>query len=214
MNKKIIMAALAGILTVCVISLSAQDKAQEEAATVEAKEEAVTVEAISAKNTMKILAVAKPTYDLGAKLTEAQNDESNTFGYILNPDSDNPQFVTLSEALAEKSVTNDGTNDVVSFGRFAKGDKVQFGYKDSDNKFNPATINVISSDSGYYSGYNAQGFYTLDFSERPFDGEIEVLIIGEPLPSSAITLILALALVAGYMGYNYRKQRAHAVQRT
>ena len=124
MDKKIIMAALAGILTVCGMSLSAQDKAQEEAATVEAKEKAVTVEAISAKNTMKILAVAKPTYKLGAKLTEAQNDESNTFGYILNPDSDNPQFVTLSEALAEKSVTNDGTNDVVSFGRFAKGDKV------------------------------------------------------------------------------------------
>jgi len=48
----------------------------------------------------------------------------------------------------------------------------------------------------------------------PFDGEIEVLVVGEPLPSPAVTLIIALALVAAYMGYNYRKQRAHAVQRT
>jgi len=207
MNKKIIMAALAGILTVCGMTLSAQEPAPKK-----------TIEAFSAKDAMKILAIAKPTYKLGDKLTEAQaqaqEEKGNVFGYILNPDSDNPQFVTLSKALSEQTVTNDGTNDVVSFGHFAKGDKIQFGYYDSENTFNPATINVISSDSGYYSGYNSQGFYELDFSAMPFDGEIDVLIIGEPLPGSTITLIVALAIVAAYMGYNYRKQRAHAVQRT
>ena len=204
MNKKIIMAALAGILTVCGMSLSAQEETTKK-----------TIDAFSAKDTMKILAVAKPDYKLADKLTQAQGEESNTFGYILNPGSDNAKFVSLSQALADTSVASDGTNDVVSFGRFSKGDKVQFGYYDSDNKSNPATINVISSDSGYYSGYNAQGFYELDFSAMPFDGEIEVLIIGEPLPSPTVTLIVALALVAAYMGYSYRKQRAHAVvQRT
>ena len=207
MNKKIIMAALAGILTVCGMSLSAQEETPKK-----------TIEAFSAKDTMKILAVAKPDYKLAEKLADAEalakEENGIIYGYILNPDSDNAKFVSLSEALADTSVTNDGTNDVVSFGRFAKGDKVQFGFYDSNSQFNPAPINVISSESGYYSGYNAQGFYEIDFSEMPFDGELEVLVIGEPLPSSAVTLIVALALVAAYMGYNYRKQRAHAVQRT
>ena len=74
-------------------------------------------------------------------------------------------------------------------------------------------ISVLSSDPAYYAGYNADSFYQLDFSEDEFDGRIDVLVVGEPLPSSTVTLILSLAALAVFMGYARRKQqRANAVQ--
>ena len=97
-------------------------------------------------------------------------------------------------------------------GHFEKGDKVQLGYKDGNNQFVVSTINVLSSDPGYFTGYNPESFYQLDFSEMPFDGKIDVAIIGEPLPGSTVTLILSLAALAVFMGYARRKQQRAAVQ--
>ena len=73
-------------------------------------------------------------------------------------------------------------------GHFTKDDQVKLVYKDGDT-VTPSTITVLSSDPGYFAGYNAESFYQLDFDENPFDGTIEVAIIGEPLPGSTVTLI-------------------------
>ena len=197
MSKKFIMAALAGFLTVCGVSASAQEE----------------IPYLTAKDAMRIIAVAKPEYKLGDKLTAAKSEvEGNTLGYIVNPGTASEKFVTLGQAA--ESVT-DGLNgdEIAALGHFSKGDKIQFGYKNSDG-FTAAKINVVSSDSGYFTGYNPEGFYQLDFSAMPFDGQIDILVIGEPLPSSTVTLLVALGFLALFMGYQYRRQRAHAVQRT
>lgn len=39
-------------------------------------------------------------------------------------------------------------------------------------------------------------WYKTDFTEDPFDGVIEVLVVGEPLPSASTTLILTLSVIA------------------
>ena len=48
-------------------------------------------------------------------------------------------------------------------------------------------------------------WYWSDFSSDPFDGIIEVLVVGEPLPSSTVTFFLALGLV----GLVYCKRCCH-----
>ena len=198
MNKKFFMAALAGLLTVCGLTATAADD-----------DEGV----LTSKKAVRILAVAKPEYKLSDKLAQAKTAvEGKTLGYIVNPGTDAAKFVTLGVAAEAVSTSFKG-DDIAALGHFAQGDKVQFGYKD-ENGFTPAQITVLSSDSGYSTGYDVEGFYQLDFSAMPFDGTIEVLVVGEPLPDTAVTLIVALGLVAAFMGYNYRKQRAHAVQRT
>jgi hypothetical protein len=47
-------------------------------------------------------------------------------------------------------------------------------------------------------------FYKQDFSEDPFDGRIEIFVIGEPLPSPVQTLLIVLAV--GGIIYCTRKQ--------
>ena len=197
MNKKFFMAALAGLLTVCGFTATAAEEP----------------DVLSAKKAMRILAVAKPEYKLSEKLAAAKGPvEGKTLGDIVNPGTDAAKFVTLGVAAEAVSTSTKG-DDIAALGHFAEGDTVQFGYQDQ-NGFTPAKITVLSSDSGYSTGYDVEGFYQLDFSAMPFDGSIEVLVVGEPLPDTAVTLIVALGLVAVFMGYNYRKQRAHAVQRT
>ena len=45
-------------------------------------------------------------------------------------------------------------------------------------------------------------WYTQDFSSDPFDGIVEVLIMGEPLPSTYVTLFLASILAFTVAKYN------------
>ena len=42
----------------------------------------------------------------------------------------------------------------------------------------------------------AYSWYPYDFSEQPFDGKIDILVVGEPLPSTTTT-IFVLTLFAG-----------------
>ena len=49
----------------------------------------------------------------------------------------------------------------------------------------------------------AYSWYKHDFTEDPFDGRIEVLVMGEPLPTPIVTLLLML----GIAGMCYIKQR-------
>ena len=206
MNKKFIMAALAGVMTVCGFTLSAEDPVIVEKG---------QVESLDAKAKMRIVAIARPNTNFTEKLTTVRGDTEGglTRGYLIKSGS-SETFVPLSFAIpASVNVSKDATgNELVSLGRFEQGDTIQFGFKD-ENGFSPMQISVLSSDPAYYAGYNADSFYQLDFSEDEFDGRIDVLVVGEPLPSSTVTLILSLAALAVFMGYARRKQqRANAVQ--
>ena len=206
MNKKFIMAALAGVMTVCGFTLSAEDPVIIEKG---------QVESLDAKAKMRIVAIARPNTNFTEKLTTVRGDTEGglTRGYLIKSGS-SETFVPLSSAIpASVNVSKDATgNELVSLGRFEQGDTIQFGFKD-ENGFTPMQISVLSSDPAYYAGYNADSFYQLDFSEDEFDGRIDVLVVGEPLPSSTVTLILSLAALAVFMGYARRKQqRANAVQ--
>ena len=201
MNKKFIMAALAGFLTVCGLAVTAEGAA-------------ISSKTMTAKDSMKILVIAKPEYNLAEKLTNAQPSvDGKTMGYLVNPGTSAAKFVSLAEAMPTVEVTKDPNgDDIAALGHFTKGDNIQFGYNSAQG-FSPAPISVLSSDSGYYAGYNSDSFYQLDFSEMPFDGKVDILVIGEPLPSSTVTLLVSLGALVIFLGYVRRKQQhAHAVQ--
>jgi len=202
MSKKFIMAALAGFLTVGAFALSAQDQ---------------QVESLTAKDNMRILAIAKSNADL--KLADnldaakaATTESGRKLGYyVVKAGATEGKFVSLADAITQEVTTDAQGQDVVSLGHFSADDTIQFGYQEN-NQFHATPINVLSSDPSYYTGYKSEGFYQLDFSEMPFDGKIDVLVIGEPLPGSTVTLILSLAALAVFMGYvRRRQQHAHAI---
>lgn len=69
-------------------------------------------------------------------------------------------------------------------------------------------LNAFSDSTTAYTVYDLQPapieendsylgdlWYHLDFSEEPFDGRIEVLIMGEPLPSPFMTIFVSLCTV-------------------
>lgn len=202
MSKKFIMAALAGFLTVGAFAVSADDNQ--------------TVDSLTAKDNIRILAIAKsssnPRLADNLAAAKATTDEGAQAGYyVVKEGQTEGSFVSLAEAIKQDVTTDEQGRDVVTLGRFSQGDKVQFGVKKND-KFTATPINVLSSDPSYYAGYNAEGFYQLDFSEMPFDGKIDVLVVGEPLPSSTVTLILSLAALAVFLGYTRRKQQRVAAQ--
>ena len=216
MNKKFLVAALAGLVTVC--GFAAQGPAQEQS---QEQETQVTkigeVKSLDAKEKMRIVAIAHPNTNLASKLTTVRGVTAGglTRGYLVKSSSGETTFKPLSEAISENvSVSTDSKgNELVSLGTFSKNDTVQFGFQDKQGGFTPMSISVLSSDPAYYAGYNADSFYQLDFSEDAFDGQIDVLVMGEPLPGPTVTLILSLAALAVFMGYARRKQQnAHAVQ--
>ena len=204
MSKKFIMAALAGFLTVGAFAVSADDNQ--------------TVDSLTAKDNIRILAIAKsssnPRLADNLAAAKATTDEGAQAGYYVVKEGQTEgegSFVSLAEAIKQDVTTDEQGRDVVTLGRFSQGDKVQFGFKKND-KFTATPINVLSSDPSYYAGYNSEGFYQLDFSEMEFDGKIDVLVIGEPLPGSTVTLLLSLAALAVFMGYSRRKQQRAAAQ--
>ena len=191
MSKKFIMAALAGLLSVCGIAASADD----------------APEALTPTKAVKILIAAVPDYNLEENLEQTESVSGlKNLGYTVN----GGEFVSLSDATKVLSTSENGV-DVLLLGHFTKDDQVKLVYKDGDT-VTPSTITVLSSDPGYFAGYNAESFYQLDFSEMPFDGKIDVAIIGEPLPGSTVTLIVLLGAFAVYYGYARRKQQRAAVQ--
>ena len=146
-------------------------------------------------DSLKILNETKEeTYEvkLKANLVNLPQVEGKKFGYRLGD-----KFVPLSEVAS--SVT---ANDALSF---------DFGYAivsgEDFSEFEKSKVSFnVSADPGYYAGYNNQSFYQLDFSENPFDGVIDI-VIGEPLPAPAVTMIVALAAGALFLLYKNRRQR-------
>ena len=74
-------------------------------------------------------------------------------------------------------------------------------YKDIDYR---DKMYVVTSENNLFAGYNADEFYRLDFAEDPFDGRIEVLVMGEPLPSGTVSLFIA-AGIAGLLYFRRNK---------
>lgn len=221
MNKKILTAALACVLSFGGFALSAEDY--------DAKDKVIfdsvgTVFSSKKSESLKIIAIdasnAVGQKSLSEKLTSLSNYDGKTFGVMKN----GSEFIPLGRA----SVETVGKFDVasVSLGKFEPGQTFRFGFANPDGTgFEPyesvssvkalqaagQTV-TVAGDPLYYAGYNADSFYQLDFAEEPFNGNIEILVIGQPLPAPAVTLIVALGLGAAFLLYRNRKQRVCAEQ--
>ncbi|MBP5585628.1 MAG: hypothetical protein J6Y92_04670 [Lentisphaeria bacterium] len=200
MKKTLLTAALACVLSIFGFVATAQ-------------ESTVTLNdgkfSSNVSKNLSLLVATSTDVDLSAKLASVSSGEK-TFGYKKNG-----TFVSLAQAVSEAQVATVGEAKVtsISLGEFNKDDTIQFGYNGGDNVFHPYSPFKIESDPGYYGGYNADSFYKLDFSEDPFNGMIEIYVIGEPLPAPAVTLIVALAAGALFLLYKNRGRRsAHTEQ--
>lgn len=137
------------------------------------------------------------------------------FGYMYEG-KEGSKFVSLAEVLSD--IKADGVASVSLGRKFERKDTIQFGYADKDGKnFRKAGVEKIEtvkveSDAGFHGGFDADSFFRLDFAEEPFDGNIELLVVGEPLPASTVTLLIALAAGAGFLLYSNRRQRASRIE--
>lgn len=128
------------------------------------------------------------------------------FGYVQNDGN----FVSLVDAMAAAQVVNSDSTKTSTYvlGKFQKNDTFQFGYG-NDTSFDAVTPTLrVAGDPLFNAGYNIDSFYQLDFDEDPFNGKIDILVMGEPLPASTVTLLVALAAAAGLLLYNNRRTRA------
>ena len=114
------------------------------------------------------------------------------------------QYNNGSEPVSLVAQT-EGDPRVFALGQFKAGDTFQLGTV-SNNEFVP--FPSVLAEPGYYISIDENSFYSQDFSENPFNGYIEVLVMGEPLPASTVTLIVALAAGAAFLLYKNRKPRA------
>ena len=53
---------------------------------------------------------------------------------------------------------------------------------------------IVVEPDGHINPY--KGWYDYDFAADPFDGRIEILVMGEPLPSATQTIMLTLGVLA------------------
>lgn len=185
MNKTLFTAVLALVLAIggVVASSQAQDK------------ELIPTGRFTAKS-LELIG-DKIDVNLSANLVNvpAPATEGKTFGYLLAGENDTNTFVSLGNAVKEVQLPS---NQVI-----------RFGYATNASDFEPRAVSLnVSSDPGYYASYDANSFYQLDFSEKPFDGTIDIYVFGEPLPSPVVTMIVALAAGALFLLYKNRKQRS------
>ena len=161
--------------------------------------------ALSAADTTHELTVTM-SVALKDHLTSAAPDANYSFGYRMASGG----FQSLNSVLATAPTTGDSIKISLGDG-FADKDGIQFGYATdaAGSGFTPANVKV-SSDPLFSYNYNPASFYEYDFSKDPFDGNIEVLNFGTPLPSSTVTLLIALAAAAGLLLYNNRRQRVRS----
>lgn len=64
----------------------------------------------------------------------------------------------------------------------------------------------VDSDNNYVELSPATYFYNIDFSEDPFDGKIQILVMGEPLPSPLTTLICCFGVIGILLYYKKKKE--------
>ena len=229
MNKTLFTAALACVLTLGGLTLSAQSTTETEKVSFDSENNAFS--STTSESLKVVFLDTAEKADGKMKLSEKLSNyiEGKSFGVMLIDDS-NPENVTKSfTALGDLSdVKQVGDLDVafLPLGKFKEGQTFQFGIGTSETDFEPIAIASVkalkekggnssisvSADPLYYAGYNSDSFYQLDFSEDPFNGNIEILVMGEPLPPTTVTLIAALGLAAAFLLYKNRKQQAIAEQ--
>ncbi len=64
----------------------------------------------------------------------------------------------------------------------------------------------VNSDNNYVELSPAAYFYNVDFSEDPFDGKIQIFVMGEPLPSPLTTLICCFGVIGILLYYKKKKE--------
>ena len=184
MKKTLFTAALACAMTIFGFAASLQ-----------AQDSAVREQVKSGQYSTQLLKLIDTNAASGASLTanlvKVPSVEGKSFGYLQGN-----EFVSLGDAVEQVQLP------------YNQGIKFGYGVADSeDPKFEPRTVSLkVSSDPGYYGGFDQEGFYQLDFSEDPFDGKIEI-IIAQPLPAPTVTLLVALAAGAVFLLYKNRRQR-------
>ena len=75
----------------------------------------------------------------------------------------------------------------------------------------PTKSHTISNNSEAFIPFTYDTFvnwYKTDFAAEPFDGRIEVLVVGEPLPSVPLTLFISTLLLFTYLKY----RKLHTIQ--
>ena len=206
MNKSLFTVALACVLSIGGLTATASAENYTPQSKI-AFDKASGVLSSKGSESLKMLMMNPKTSDnmgLSEFLETIAVSGDKEFGYMLNDGQEGSKFVSLSRFL--KSVQS-GEVASISLGKFKTNDTIKFGYADADGK--NFSLVKIESDAGFNGEHDPDPFFHLDFAEEPFDGNIEVLVVGEPLPASTVTLIVALAAGAGLLLYsNRRKQRA------
>ena len=146
----------------------------------------------------------KMDVSLKDNLTTKAAQTGKNFGYLKNGGG----FFSLSSAM--EAASTEGGKASVQLGSFSNGDAIQFGYAAEDGSGFTAAAVKVSSDPGYSYTYNPESFYTLDFSNSAFDGNIEIFPLGTPLPASTVTLLVALAAAAALILFNSRRKQVRA----
>ncbi len=196
MSKTLFTAALAFVLSIGGFVMSAQaEDAQNQTVSEPSAEAGLWQLVVSAKD--------ETLLNKGLKAI-AVNSNEKSFGYKVGG-----KFISLSDAMvgAPSAADGDKVSATIKLGSFNSSEQLQFGYGD-EKSFDAIPELKISSDAGFHAGYNIDSFYQLDFPQDPFDGRIEILALGEPLPASTVTLLIALAAAAGLLLYNNRRTRA------
>jgi len=229
MNKTFFTAALACVLTLGGLTLSAQSTTEMEKVSFDSTNNAFSTTTSEALKVVFLDTAEKADGKLKLSQKLANYIEGKSFGIMMTDDSDPENIKTTFTSLGDLSdVERAGDLDVafLPLGKFKEGQTFQFGIYSGEGDFEPITIASVkalkssggnssisvSGDPLYYAGYNSDSFYQLDFSEDPFNGNLEILIMGEPLPPSTVTLISALGLAAAFLLYKNRKQQAAAEQ--
>lgn len=206
MNKSFFTVALACLLSIGALTASAENITPRTVASFNTETGVVSSHG---SETLKIL-LQKPSNEMKLSdfLSTVATRSGMEFGYQQTTES-GTKFVSLSTAL--KGLDSSADVASVSLGKFEKNNSFKFGYGDSNGNFTPVPV-IIESDAGFDGGFDVDPFFRLDFSEEPFDGNIEVLVMGEPLPASTVTLLVALAAGAGLLLYSNRKRHAPRIE--
>ena len=207
MKKRLFTAALALVLSIGGVVLSAQEESHK---------------LLFHNNAMKLVVSPRktsetPAADLtqGLSLLSGSNSEVGPFGYKLN----DGEFCSLGTKMSDSSNVDSTANTaLISLGKFDKEsvNTYQFGFKTEEgfSAFGPALKVVnkstfdVESDPGFFMDSDPDSFYQLDFPKEPFDGKIEIYVMGEPLPPPNVTILIALAAAGGFLLYRNRKARA------
>ena len=144
---------------------------------------------------------ANASETLYLKILPKAAESSLALNFAIKRNSGDAESLLTAEQI-ESAKAKDVKGLSLSLGKFNAEESFQLGII-SNNGFKP----FISSEPGYYTSVNENSFYSLDFSENPFDGLTDIYVMGEPLPAPTVTLIVALAAGAAFLLYKNRKQR-------